>query len=69
MMCLNGFKGAKQEGCFSSVGVGMKNSVAGVWRVWVGCGSVRLGDGFGNEVIDQWGSEQIGGVCVAFAFC
>lgn len=32
-----------------------------------------LGDGFGNEVIDQWESEQIGGlahrVYVAFAFC
>lgn len=30
MMGLNGFKGAKQEGCFSGVGVGMKNYVAGI---------------------------------------
>lgn len=29
----------------------------------------RVGGWFGNEVIDQWESEQIGGVCVAFAFC
>lgn len=35
----------------------------------MGCGCVGLGDGFGNKVIDQWESEQIGGVCVAFAFC
>ncbi len=59
VMGLNGFKGANTRHVFVVVGVG--------------CGSVRLGDGVGNEVIDQWESEQIGGlahrVYVAFAFC
>lgn len=60
MMGLNWFRGGKQEGCFCSNGGGDVKT-----QLWVGCGRVRLGDGFGNGVIDQWESEQIGGL----AFC
>lgn len=43
---------------FSALGVGTE----GALRVRVGCRSVTLGDGFGNEVIDQWESGQICGL-------
>lgn len=71
MMGLNGFKGAKQEGCFSAVGVGMKNccgyvvSVGGMRKRQVGGWVRERGDWSVGERTDWW---CLCGLCLLLTF-